>query len=37
MHPQRPLVDDRIGPGARDQLVLADRLAGALNERGEDV
>jgi len=33
MDPQRTLVDDRIGPGARDQLILPDGLAGAFNKR----
>ncbi len=37
MDPKRSLIDDRIGPGAGDQLILADRLAGAFDERDEDV
>jgi hypothetical protein len=37
VNPQRSLVNDRIGPGARDQLILADGLAGAFDKRNEDV
>ena len=37
MNPQRALINDRIGPGARYQLILADRLAGAFNQRDENV
>jgi hypothetical protein len=37
MNPERTLVDDRIGPGAGDQLLLSDGLAGALNERNKPV
>jgi hypothetical protein len=37
MHPQRVLRNDRLRPGAGDELVVADRLAGAFNERDEDV
>jgi len=37
MNPQGTLVDHRIGPSARDQLTLEDRLTGAFNKRDEDV
>jgi hypothetical protein len=37
MNSQGALVDDRIRPGARDEFVLADRLAGPLNQRRKDV
>ena len=37
MDPERTFVHNRIGPSAGDQLVLVDRLAGALNKRDEDV
>src|SRR5205807_389243 len=37
MNPKRTLVDNRIGPGAGDQLILAYRLAGAFDKRDEDV
>src|SRR6266404_6156816 len=37
MGPQGPLVDRCVRPGASDQLILADGLAGALNERDENV
>src|SRR5262249_48045453 len=37
MDPQGALLDDRVGPGARDQFVLADRLAGAFGQRDQDV
>ena len=37
MGPQGPLVDHCVRPGASDQLVFVDRLAGALNERDENV
>ena len=35
--PQSVLLDDRVRPGASDELVLADRLAGAFNQRDENV
>jgi hypothetical protein len=37
MHPQRPVVDDGIGPSARDQLIPSDDLASAFDKRNEDV
>src|SRR3984893_14132455 len=37
MDPQSPLVHDGVGPGAGDQLILSDRLAGAFNKRYKDV
>jgi len=37
MDPQRSLIDDSIWPGTGDQLILADDLAGALDQRDEDV
>ncbi len=37
MNPQRPLIDDRVGPGARDQPILTDCLAGAFDKRDQDV
>jgi len=37
MDPERTVVDDRIGPGAGDQLVLVDRLAGAFDERNQNI
>jgi len=37
MDPQGTFVDDRIGPGAGNQLFLWDRLAGPLDQRGQDV
>jgi hypothetical protein len=30
-------VDDRVGPGAGDEPVLVDRLAGTFKKRDEDV
>jgi hypothetical protein len=33
MDPQGALVDDRGGPGAGDELILVNCIAGALNER----
>ena len=33
MDPQGSLVDDRVGPGAGDELILVNCIAGALNER----
>jgi hypothetical protein len=35
--PQRAFVDDRVGPSAGDQLILVNCIAGALNERDEDI
>jgi hypothetical protein len=35
MNPQSSLVDNRIRPGAGDQLIFVDRLAGSLNERDQ--
>ena len=37
MNPQAPLVDDRVWPGARDQQILVNCLAGALNKRDENI
>src|SRR6516164_10763375 len=37
MYPQRALVDDSIGPGAGDQLVSRDGLAGAFDQGDQDV
>jgi hypothetical protein len=37
MNPQSRFVDDRIGPGAGDDLGLADRFAGAFDQRNEDI
>src|ERR1700730_17093987 len=37
MDPQRVLLDDRVGPGAGNEFFLADRLAGALDERHQDL
>ena len=37
MDPQRPVVDDRVGPGTGDQLLVGDRLAGAFDKREENV
>ncbi len=37
MDPQRVVLDDRARPGASDQLFLADPLAGAFNQRDENV
>ena len=37
MDPQGAVVDDRIGPGARDQLFLGDRLAGVLDQCDQNV
>ena len=37
MDPQRTLIDNRIGSGARDQLILQNSLTGSLNKRDEDI
>ena len=37
MDPERPFVDDRVGPGAGDQLIFVNRVAGVFNKRDEDV
>src|SRR5215471_4212910 len=37
MNPQSPLVDNRIGPGAGDEFVLADRFAGAFDQRYQNI
>ena len=37
MDPERTVVDDRIGPRAGNESILVDRLAGAFDQRGEDV
>ncbi len=37
MDPQGALVDDRVGPDAADELVLENRLAGALDQGDQDI
>ena len=37
MDPQGAVVDDRIGPGAGDQLFLGDRFAGVLDQCDQNV
>ena len=37
VHPQCPFFDDGIGPGAGDELVSGDGLAGAFDQRDQDV
>src|SRR5437868_4520902 len=37
MNPQRALVDNCIGPGASYEFFLADRLAGAFDQRDQDI
>jgi len=37
MDPEGGLFDDRVGPSPRDQLFFGDRLAGALEERSQNI
>ena len=37
MRPQSALIDDRVGPGASDQTIFVDRLAGTFNERDQNI
>ena len=37
MDPERTFVDDRIGPCAGDEPILVDRLAGAFDERDQNI
>jgi hypothetical protein len=37
MNPERTVVDDRIGPRAGDELIPVYRLAGAFDERDQDI
>jgi hypothetical protein len=37
MDPQGAFVDDRIGPGAGDEPILVDRLAGAFNQCDQNI
>jgi hypothetical protein len=37
VNPQRPLIDDRVGPGACDQQIFTDCLAGAFDKHDQDV